>query len=126
MKRRTFLTGAAALAAFAPLPAGASSPQRTMYGLIGKFVSAPGMRDELAAILLEGTAEMPGCLSYVVASDPSDPNLLWVTEVWESKQAHAASLSLPAVRAAISRARPLIAGIEPVAETAPLGGHGLD
>jgi quinol monooxygenase YgiN len=39
-----------------------------MYGLIGKMTAVPGQRDALAAILLEGTDAMPGCLSYVVVS----------------------------------------------------------
>ncbi len=55
-----------------------------MYGLIGRIKTQPGKRDELAAILLQGTKDMPGCLSYVVANDPRDPDALWVTEVWES------------------------------------------
>ena len=40
-------------------------------------------------------------------------------------EAHRASLSLPSVQAAIAKGRPLIAGMETVAETRPLGGHGL-
>lgn len=96
-----------------------------MYGLIGKMTARQGQRDALAMILLDGVGGMPGCLSYVVANDPADPNLIWITEAWESKAAHAASLSLPSVRDAIVKARPLIAGMEMVAETAPVGGHGL-
>ena len=69
---------------------------------------------------------MPGCLSYVVAKDPDDPDSLWVTEVWESAEAHAASLQLPDVQAAIGRGRPLIAGFESRFETTPVGGIGLD
>lgn len=42
-----------------------------MYGLIGKMTAGPGQRDALAAILLEGTDAMPGCLSYVIAADPT-------------------------------------------------------
>jgi hypothetical protein len=34
-----------------------------MYGLIGKMLATRGKRDELAAILLDGTRTMPGCLS---------------------------------------------------------------
>jgi quinol monooxygenase YgiN len=75
-----------------------------MYGLIGKLNAVPGQRDELVAILLEGTQGMPGCLSYVIASDPADGNALWITEVWDSQASHQASLSLPAVQAAIARA----------------------
>lgn len=96
-----------------------------MYGLIGRFVAVDGRRDELAAILLDGTGSMPGCLSYVVATDPADGNALWVTEVWRDEASHRASLALPSVRSAIARGRPLIAGFDSRSETRPLGGHGL-
>lgn len=96
-----------------------------MFGLIGKMLVAPGQRDALMAILLEGLAGMPGCLSYVVAKDPTDENALWITEVWDSEESHRASLSLPAVKAAITRGRPLITGFGERFTTQPVGGHGL-
>lgn len=96
-----------------------------MYGLIGQMTAVPGQRVALVAILLEGTREMPGCLSYVVALDPSDADALWITEVWESQASHEASLSLPSVQEAIARGRPLIAGFGDRLVTAPVGGHGL-
>ncbi len=96
-----------------------------MYGLIGKVMAVPDKRDELISILLDGVAGMPGCLSYVVAKDPTDPNALWITEVWDSQASHQASLSLPSVQQAISRGRPLIAGFAERYETEPAGGHGL-
>jgi quinol monooxygenase YgiN len=96
-----------------------------MFGLIGKMTAAEGRRSELAAILLDGLQDMPGCRSYVVAADPGAPDVLWITEVWDSRDAHAASLSLPSVQGAIERGRPLIASLEPVAQTEPLGGEGL-
>jgi hypothetical protein len=34
---------------------------KKMYGVIGKMTGADGKRDELIAILLQGTKEMPGC-----------------------------------------------------------------
>lgn len=96
-----------------------------MYGRIGKMTAQAEERAVLAAILLEGLTGMPGCLSYVVAEDPTDADTLWITEVWEGPEAHLASLSLPSVQAAIAQGRPLIAGMETIAETRPLGGHGL-
>jgi quinol monooxygenase YgiN len=81
-----------------------------MYGLIGKLTAFAGHRDALAAILLEGTHTMPGCLSYVIATDPADPDALWVTEVWDSPASHQASIALPDVKAAIAKGRALIAG----------------
>ena len=97
-----------------------------MYGLIGKITAVAGRRDDLARILIDGTASMPGCLSYVVASDAVEPDALWVTEVWESQASHRASLQLPGVQAAIAKGRPLIAGFSNRVETAPIGGHGID
>lgn len=96
-----------------------------MYGLIGKIIARPGDRDALIAILLEGSGDMPGCLSYIVAKDSTDADALWVTEVWDSQESHRASLSLPAVQAAISRGKPFIAGFGERFETGPTGGHGL-
>lgn len=96
-----------------------------MYGLIGKMIAVSDQRDELIAILLEGVADMPGCLSYVVAKDPADVNAIWITEVWDSEQNHRASLSLPAVQRAITQAKPLIASFDPPTITEPVGGQGL-
>ena len=96
-----------------------------MFGLIGKMSAVAGQRDALAAILLEGTDAMPGCLSYIIAADPADVDALWITEVWDSRESHEASLALPAVQAAIAKGRPLIAGFSDRVETVPLGGSGL-
>ena len=96
-----------------------------MYGLIGKMRAQPGQRDALIALLLEGTAGMPGCLSYVIAKDKSDLDALWITEAWDSQASHAASLALPSVQAAIAQGRPLIAGFGERFETEPVGGQGL-
>lgn len=91
-----------------------------MYGLIGQMIATPGHRAELAQILLAGTKDMPGCRSYVVAEDLTNPDALWITEVWDSQELHAASLQLPGVQAAIARGRPLIAGFGSRTETRPL------
>ena len=97
-----------------------------MYGLISKLNTVPGQRDALAVILVEGTQTMPGCRSYVIASDPADDNALWITEVWDGKKSHQASLSLPAVQAAVGKGRAMIAGFGSRIETVPIGGYGID
>jgi len=96
-----------------------------MYGLIGKIKANPGKRDELIAVLLEGSNKMPGCLSYIVSQDTTDADAIWVTEVWVDQDSHRNSLSLPSVQQAISRGRPLIAGFGERFESIPVGGHGL-
>ena len=96
-----------------------------MHGLIGKMTAKPGQRDALIAVLLDGVAGMPGCLSYIVAQDPANADAIWITEVWDRKESHAASLSLPSVQAAIAKGRPMIAGMDAGTETVPVGGFGL-
>lgn len=126
LARRDFLRAASAGVTAAALPSGLLAAGNTpMYGLIGRMHVAPGKRGVVVAALLDGVHAMPGCLSYVVAEDPGNPDAIWVTEVWDSKASHAASLSLPAVQQAIATARPHITGFTDRAETVPLGGHGL-
>jgi quinol monooxygenase YgiN len=122
--RRDFLIASGVLVLGA---GGATGAQRAadMYGTIGKMNARPGQRDALIEILLAGIRDMPGCLSYVVAKDAADANAIWITEVWDSKESHDASLALPAVRDAIAKGRPLIAGFGDGVVTTPVGGHGL-
>jgi quinol monooxygenase YgiN len=99
--------------------------EKRMYGLIGKMIAKDGKLEELLAVMLSESAEMPGCLSYVIARDPLDENGLWITEVWDSKASHAGSLALPSVKRMIAAAKPLIAGFSNRTETIPVGGQGL-
>ena len=96
-----------------------------MYGLIGKIIAVTGKREELVDILIEGIAGMPGCLSYIVAEDQTDPDAIWVTEVWEDHDSHHRALAIPSVQKAINNGKPLIAGFGERCETTPIGGCGL-
>jgi len=121
--RRSFLGGGLALAMLGK--AAVAAPEASaMYGMIGKMKAKPGQRAALAAILGEGTGAMPGCRNYIVAEDLADADALWITEIWDSKAAHDASLALPQVKDAIRRGRPLIAGFDLAAELRPLSGAG--
>jgi len=96
-----------------------------MYGLIVKITLVPGKGDEMIEILKESAAGMPGCYSYVVSKDSADENTIWVTEVWDSMASHDASLSLPAVKNAIPKAKGIVANFERVAVVNPVWGVGL-
>lgn len=98
------------------------------YGLVGSFIARAGQRDALAAVLLESAALLrnaPGCELYIVSVSESEPDAVWVSEVWASREDHAASLTREDVRALIGRGRPLIAGMGARFEMVPLGGKGL-
>ena len=112
--------GLAAVTVAAPV-----AGETPMYGLIGRMRAVAGQRDALAAILLEGTGEMPGCLSYIGARDPADSDALWITEGWDSPDSHRASLQLPAGQAAIPRGPALIHRFHSQAGSGPRGGVGL-
>lgn len=97
------------------------------FGLYGKITAQPGQRDGLVAGLLEAAALMqhvPGCELYIVNVSATEPDAVWVTEVWSSAAAHQASLQLEETRALIKRNMPLIAGGERI-EIVPVGGKGL-
>ena len=116
-----------AVGALGHVPVQGEEPKggKKMHGLIGKMTAAEGKRDALIAAKLQGTTQMPGCLSYVVAKDPTDATTIWISEVWDSQESHKASLSLPAVREAIAKGRPMIAKFDLSVTTEPVGGHGL-
>jgi quinol monooxygenase YgiN len=124
--RRDFIAIAGTSVLASAIPGCASLKGKTnMYGLIGKMKVVSGQRDALISTLIDGVSGMPGCLSYIVAQDPTDADAIWVTEVWDSQDSHRASLSLPSVQQAIARGKPLITGFGERFETKPVGGYGL-
>jgi quinol monooxygenase YgiN len=118
--RRTFLEY---LGAVTLLPAAAGSQEATgMWGLIVKITLVPSKRDEMIEILKQSAADMPGCISYIVAKDTADEKSIWVTEVWDSQASHDASLTLPAVKDAIPRGKAIVSNFERIAVTTPVWG----
>jgi quinol monooxygenase YgiN len=95
-----------------------------MYGLINQILAVPGQRAALVKVLAAATRGMPGCIAYVIANDTANDAAIWITEIWESKEAHARSLQLRAVQTAMAEGRPLIAGLGARAETMPVAGVG--
>lgn len=91
-----------------------------MYGLIGSLHTTVEGRQQVIDALLGSSAGMPGNIHYLVAADANDETAVWITEVWESEEAHKASLQLPAVRDAIELARPHITGFGQRIVTAPV------
>lgn len=96
-----------------------------MYGMIAKITAMAGQRDEFIEVLIKSTSRMPGCLSYIVAKDSRDADVVWVTEAWDNAASHEASFSLPEVKSAISQAKSLVSAFERVAITTPIREMGL-
>ncbi|MER3389065.1 MAG: putative quinol monooxygenase [Microcella sp.] len=82
------------------------------FANVGTFGATPGHRESLVDILTRRNAALAGagCLLYEVGVNESEPNTVFVVELWQSAEQHAASLQLPEVQAAIAEARPMLSG----------------
>lgn len=99
------------------------------YGLHGSLRANAGRGDELAGLLLEAAGALASntdCLLYMVGRSAEDQDLVLVTEVWKTREAHDASLQDESVKALIQRGMPLIADMPASAEFVPDGGKGLN
>ncbi|GAA4313208.1 antibiotic biosynthesis monooxygenase family protein [Compostibacter hankyongensis] len=98
-----------------------------MYLLHGKLTAKAGHRDELANILIAWSKQgASGCRLYAIGKAENEPEAVYVTEIWDSKEDHDNSLKLESVRAAIAEAMPII-GEQPQKgqELEILGGLGV-
>jgi quinol monooxygenase YgiN len=97
------------------------------FGLFGKFTAKKENRDMLAAILIEAASLMEaveGCEVYTINLSETEPDSVYVYEIWSSKDAHEASLSLEGVQTLISQAKPLIMGMERISTFKQVWGKG--
>jgi quinol monooxygenase YgiN len=97
------------------------------FGMYVKFTAKSGQRDTQVNILLDGAASEQSdtdCELYIVNISDTEPDTLWVTEVWSNAEAHEASLAKEETKASIQRAMPLIADVEAI-KLRPVGGKGL-
>ena len=83
------------------------------FANVGTLGAAPGRRDDLLAHLTRHSPVLAeaGCLLYEVGVSTDEPDTVFVVELWESAEAHRASLDLPEVRTSIEEARPLLSGV---------------
>ncbi len=84
------------------------------YLLHGKLMAKSGHRDALAAILIQASqmvATAKGANFYVVSKDETEPNAVYVTEIWDSKEDHDNSLNVEGVRELIMKAMPILDGL---------------
>jgi quinol monooxygenase YgiN len=100
----------------------------TKFGVYNRFAVRPGRRDQLVKQLLAASKlveDAPGCELYIVNTSSDDPDVVWVTEVWESEGHHRASLAIEGVPALIQETLPLLAAPPQQIRVTPLGGKGL-
>jgi len=99
-----------------------------MYGIAGTIDAVTGSGDELAAHLAraaEAMEQLQACHLYLVTRPDDAPDSVLVVEVWDDRDAHAASLDLEVVQQLIADARPVIAGMGERTEFLPVAGLGI-
>lgn len=97
------------------------------YALVNQLAAKPGQRDPVVEILLESGGlfdDNPACLLYLVAESTDDPNLIWVVDLWTSKEAHLEALKAPELRPYVEQCMPLLEGMPKQIEVRPRGGKG--
>ncbi|AEO03189.1 TPA: antibiotic biosynthesis monooxygenase [Listeria monocytogenes] len=98
------------------------------YGLLTAFYTHPGEKDNLVKILLEAAEALDDyntCIQYIVNESETEPDTVFVSEIWVDKGHHKASLDNPAVKETIKRAKPMIKEIKQIQELDILGGKGV-
>jgi quinol monooxygenase YgiN/quercetin dioxygenase-like cupin family protein len=95
-----------------------------------KFTAQPDRGDEVAELLLgaaESLRDTAGCELYVINRSRSEPDVVWVTEMWLSQEALDASLEqldTDEAKARIAAVRALLAQPPELTALEPLGGVG--
>src|SRR5699024_9209471 len=95
------------------------------FSLFGKFTVQEENRDALVDILLEASESMKDlkeCEVYLVSEAEDEPDAVYVYEVWSNEDVHQASLELEATQTLISKAKPIITGMERISELQTKGG----
>jgi quinol monooxygenase YgiN/mannose-6-phosphate isomerase-like protein (cupin superfamily) len=92
-----------------------------------KATAKPGEGDALAAVMLrvaETLEGVPGCLLYIVNRSPSEPDAVWVTELWRSQEDMDAALELDSARELMPEVMEHVDGPFEQINLEPLGGVG--
>ncbi|KKK40005.1 antibiotic biosynthesis monooxygenase [Mesobacillus campisalis] len=98
------------------------------FSLFNKFMVQEGEKEKMVDILLEAAESMKNldeCEIYLVNISENEPSSVYVYEVWTNEDAHQASLSLETTQTLISRAKPIITGMEKISTFITKGGKGI-
>lgn len=81
------------------------------YLLHGKLSAKAGHQNDLAIILLDASklvSTAKGCKLYLIGIDQNDPNAVFVTEIWDTKEDHDNSLKVEGIKELIMKAMPIL------------------
>ena len=91
------------------------------------MIAEPGRGEELTGLLLKAADDLlndPACLLYLINHDKTDPDAVWVTEVWRSQDDLDAALAKIRGSGETAAAMRVVASAQ-IVELDLLGGKGL-
>ena len=93
------------------------------HGFHATLTARPGRGDELVELLLDAPS-LPNhdCVVFLVSRSASDPDTVFVTEGWTSREAHAAFFATEQATALVEKLQPLLAGESRYVDAVPVGG----
>ena len=110
-----------ALAAVAGLVLAAPAAAQ-QFGVIAHLTAQAGKRDAMIDAL-SGLIGMKGNISFIIAKDGKNADGIYITEVWESKEAHDLALGTDQFKASFGKAAPMMGGAPDLqADTWPVVG----
>jgi quinol monooxygenase YgiN len=81
------------------------------YALYTQFVAHPGKGNELVDILKKANdivSAADGCKLYIINTHATDEDCIWVTELWDSEESHAISLTVDGCKELVTGASVLL------------------
>jgi quinol monooxygenase YgiN len=94
-----------------------------------KATVKPGKRDELIQQLQQLSAELltraSGCIYYLI-STTEEPDVVWISELWTSKEAKDAVAMKPESAKAMKELMPLVASMTDRTNLTVVGGTGIN
>lgn len=97
------------------------------YALYTRFTTRLGKGHSLIEILMKANqivSSAKGCHLYIINHDIDNSDSVWVTELWDSQEDHAISLTLDGCKELIVEAMPLLASEPKQIILKPVAGKG--
>ncbi|MEO8171588.1 MAG: antibiotic biosynthesis monooxygenase [Sediminibacterium sp.] len=99
------------------------------YALYTRFSAHPDKGDELLGILVKANeivSAAKGCRFYMINHEDSNKDIFWVTELWDTQEDHAISLTLDGCKELIVEASHILAADPKQIVLVPVAGKGFE
>lgn len=99
------------------------------YALCTRFHAHPDDGDKLLNLLMKANSivsSSKGCKLYLVSHETTDKDMFWVTELWDSQEDHAISLTLDGCKELMVEAGHVLRTDPHQVVLVPVGGKGSE